>query len=88
MCRVSDVKKGTKNAMEMGRTFSTILADIDFRQKLLEAHSEEEFKQLILKQTHQLADEQSEAEKRCSDNNSDAQDYEYVSLLHSYDGHV
>lgn len=70
--------------MEMGRTFSTILADIDFRQKLIEAHSEEEFKQLILKQTHQLADEQSEAEKRYTDNNCVAHDYEYVSFFYSY----
>jgi hypothetical protein len=68
--------------MEMGRTFSTILADIDFRQKLIEAHTEEEFKQLILKQTHQLAYEQSEAEKRCNDGNCVGQDYEYVSLLY------
>jgi hypothetical protein len=65
----------------MGRTFSTILADIDFRQKLIEAHSEEEFKQLILKQTHQLAYEQSEAEKMCNDGNCAGQDYEYVSLF-------
>ncbi|XP_069693692.1 solute carrier family 4 member 11-like [Periplaneta americana] len=60
-------EKGTKNAMEMGRTFSTILADIDFRQKLIEAHTEEEFKQLMYKQTHVLADEQNEGDKRCVD---------------------
>lgn len=76
------MQKGTKNAVEMGRTFSTILADINFRQKLIEAHTEEEFKQLILKQTHQLAYEQSEAEKRCDDDNGDGQDYEYVSLFY------
>ncbi|XP_033608910.1 sodium bicarbonate transporter-like protein 11 isoform X2 [Cryptotermes secundus] len=74
-------EKGTKNAVEMGRTFSTILADINFRQKLIEAHTEEEFKQLILKQTHQLAYEQSKAEKRCDDDNGDGQDYEYEEKL-------
>lgn len=56
-CNFFILQKGTKNALEMGRTFCTILADMDFKQRLLEAHSEEEFKTLVLNQTKDLAAE-------------------------------
>ncbi|PSN47888.1 Sodium bicarbonate transporter-like protein 11 [Blattella germanica] len=39
-------QKGTKNALETGRTFCTILSDIEFRQELLEANTEEQFRTL------------------------------------------
>jgi sodium borate transporter 11 len=35
--------------METGRTFATIFADMDFRQRLLEIQSENEFKNVLLK---------------------------------------
>lgn len=52
-------EKGTKNALETGRTFATIFADMDFRQRLLEVHSEAEFKNVLLKHAQDLAAEQS-----------------------------
>ncbi|CAL4131631.1 unnamed protein product, partial [Meganyctiphanes norvegica] len=58
-------EKGTKNSLETGRTFSTIFADIDFRQTLLEATSEEEFKKLIIKQSQDLAEKQLKANENC-----------------------
>ena len=51
-------KKGTKNALETGRTFATLLADMDLRQRLLEARTEDEFKRILLKHTQELAEEQ------------------------------
>ncbi len=53
-----NVQKGTKNALETGRTFATLLADIDLRQQLLEARSEEEFKRILLKHAQELSEEQ------------------------------
>ncbi|XP_033127380.1 sodium bicarbonate transporter-like protein 11 [Anneissia japonica] len=41
-------EKGTKNALETGRTFSTIFADIDYRQQLLDVKTEDEFHQVLL----------------------------------------
>ena len=52
-------EKGTKNALETGRTFATIFADMDFRQRLLEVQGEAEFKSLLLKHAQDLASEQS-----------------------------
>ncbi|XP_046440639.1 solute carrier family 4 member 11-like isoform X2 [Daphnia pulex] len=51
-------EKGTKNALETGRTFATLLADMDLRQRLLEARTEDEFKRILLKHTQELAEEQ------------------------------
>ncbi len=51
-------QKGTKNALETGRTFATLLADMDLRQRLLEARTEDEFKRILLKHTQELAEEQ------------------------------
>lgn len=48
-------QKSTKTAIEFGRTFATMFSDISFRQKLLEAKSEEEFKQELVYQRQQLS---------------------------------
>lgn len=50
--------------METGRTFATIFADMDFRQKLLEIQSEGEFKSVLLKHAQDLAAEQSNPARR------------------------
>ncbi|CAL8263702.1 unnamed protein product [Lota lota] len=42
--------KSTKTAIELGRTFATLLSDISFRQKLLETRTPEEFKQELVHQ--------------------------------------
>ncbi|XP_029900414.1 solute carrier family 4 member 11 isoform X2 [Myripristis murdjan] len=46
--------KSTKTAMELGRTFATMFSDISFRQKLLETKTQEEFKEALVFQRHQL----------------------------------
>ncbi|XP_074642567.1 solute carrier family 4 member 11-like isoform X2 [Tubulanus polymorphus] len=51
-------EKGTKNATETGRTFSTLFSDIDLRQRLLECPSEEEFKNTIWEYTKALVTRQ------------------------------
>ncbi|XP_012735246.2 sodium bicarbonate transporter-like protein 11 isoform X2 [Fundulus heteroclitus] len=47
--------KSTKTAVELGRTFATMFSDIAFRQKLLETKTQEEFKQELVSQRHQLS---------------------------------
>uniref|UniRef100_A0A8P4KFS5 Bicarbonate transporter-like transmembrane domain-containing protein n=1 Tax=Dicentrarchus labrax TaxID=13489 RepID=A0A8P4KFS5_DICLA len=47
--------KSTKTAIELGRTFATMFSDISFRQKLLEANTQEEFKQELVYQRQQLS---------------------------------
>lgn len=47
--------KSTKTAIELGRTFATMFSDISFRQKLLEARTQEEFKQELMFQRQQLS---------------------------------
>ncbi|XP_043983073.1 sodium bicarbonate transporter-like protein 11 [Gambusia affinis] len=47
--------KSTKTAVELGRTFATMFSDIDFRQRLLETKTPEEFKQELVFQRHQLS---------------------------------
>ncbi|XP_061690624.1 solute carrier family 4 member 11-like isoform X2 [Syngnathoides biaculeatus] len=47
--------KSTKSAIEVGRTFATMFSDISFRQKLLEAKTQEEFKQELVCQRQQLS---------------------------------
>ncbi|XP_077388420.1 solute carrier family 4 member 11-like isoform X2 [Festucalex cinctus] len=47
--------KSTKSAIEVGRTFATMFADISFRQKLLETKTLEEFKQELVRQRQQLS---------------------------------
>lgn len=48
-------QKSTKTAIELGRTFATMFSDISFRQKLLEAKTQEEFKQELIYQRQQLS---------------------------------
>lgn len=48
-------QKSTKTAIEYGRTFATMFSDIFFRQKLLEAKNQEEFKQELVYQRQQLS---------------------------------
>lgn len=50
----SPPQKSTKTAMELGRTFATLFSDISFRQKLLETKTQEEFKEALVFQRHQL----------------------------------
>lgn len=40
--------------MELGRTFATLFSDISFRQKLLETKTQQEFKEALVFQRHQL----------------------------------
>ncbi|XP_038554856.1 sodium bicarbonate transporter-like protein 11 [Micropterus salmoides] len=47
--------KSTKTAIELGRTFATMFSDISFRQKLLEAKTQEEFKQELVYKRQQLS---------------------------------
>ena len=42
------LKKKTKNSVETGRTFATLLCDMETRQLLIEVGTEEEFKVMIL----------------------------------------
>nr|XP_045620632.1 solute carrier family 4 member 11-like isoform X2 [Procambarus clarkii] len=71
-------EKGTKNSLETGRTFATIFADMDFRQRLLEASNEEEFKRLIIKHSQELAEEQQMSnDKRIEMNHERADEFEY-----------
>ena len=49
------LEKGTKSTIETGRTFATILSDADFRQRLLRAQSEVEFKGLMVVKAQRLA---------------------------------
>lgn len=67
----STQQKGTKNALETGRTFATIFADMDFRQRLLEIQGEAEFKNVLLKHAQDLASEQSNPTRRLGNHESD-----------------
>ena len=42
------LKKKTKNSVETGRTFATLLCDMETRQLLIEVETEEQFKVMIL----------------------------------------
>lgn len=69
----SMLQKGTKNALETGRTFATIFADMDFRQKLLDVHGEAEFKGILLKHAQDLASEQSNPTRRMGNHEPEAE---------------
>ena len=60
------LQKGTKNALETGRTFATLFADIELRQQLLCVNSHDEFKKLLWEHTKELAEEQSHPERKLS----------------------
>lgn len=74
------LQKGTKNALETGRTFATIFADMDFRQKLLDVHGEAEFKGILLKHAQDLASEQSNPTRRMGNHEPEAE-YEVLCIL-------
>ena len=59
--------------METGRTFATIFADMDFRQRLLDVHGEAEFKGILLKHAQDLASEQSNPTRRLGNHEPDAE---------------
>lgn len=52
---VPTVEKTTKDQLETGRTFATMLTDAEFRQQLFQARNEIEFKALMLVKARQLA---------------------------------
>ncbi|CAG2106713.1 unnamed protein product [Medioppia subpectinata] len=49
-------EKETKNAKELSRTFATIFADLNFRQKLMNATNKQQFIELIEKRAHYLSE--------------------------------
>lgn len=51
-------EKGTKNELETGRTFATIMSDPELRMKLLEVNTEPEFKDILEAHTNALAEKQ------------------------------
>ena len=55
---INSNQKGTKTALETGRTFSTLFADFGLRMRLLVARDEQEFKQLMWEHMKDLAEEQ------------------------------
>ncbi len=62
--------------METGRTFATIFADMDFRQRLLEIQSEGEFKTVLLKHAQDLAAEQSNPTRRLGNHDRDVGEFD------------
>lgn len=62
-----NLQKGTKNALETGRTFATLFADMDLRLRLLGARSEEEFKQFMWEHMKELAEEHCDTKQNLSD---------------------
>ncbi|KAI6224190.1 HCO3-cotransp domain-containing protein [Aphelenchoides besseyi] len=56
--------KGTKTALETTRTFATLFADMDIRQKLVMAQSVEVFRATLLDAAKELAFEQSQWRER------------------------
>ena len=57
-------QKGTKNALETGRTFSTLFQDMDLRYRLQNASTEDEFNATLWEHTKALAIEQRESKKK------------------------
>ena len=58
------MQKGTKNALETGRTFATLFADMDLRLRLLMARTEGEFKRLMWEHMKELAEEHLDGNSR------------------------
>ncbi|KAL5103264.1 Sodium bicarbonate transporter-like protein 11 [Taenia crassiceps] len=50
-------EKKTKCEIELGRTFATILSDLEFRRQLIYAQDEEEVKALLCARAHELEEE-------------------------------
>ncbi|KAI9563404.1 hypothetical protein GHT06_010867 [Daphnia sinensis] len=59
-------EKGTKNALETGRTFATLLADHHLRRQLMEVATAEDFKQLIFDRMRELINEQRQSRSAVS----------------------
>lgn len=59
--------KGTKTAIELGRTFATLFSDMSLRRTLLECQTDNEFKQHMNKAAHAVAEHQSKAELKILD---------------------
>ncbi|KAI6220013.1 Bicarbonate transporter domain containing protein [Aphelenchoides fujianensis] len=75
--------KGTKTALETTRTFATLFADMDIRQKLVMAQSVEVFRATLLDAAKELAFEQSQwRERKASIHLSEAK--EQVSLNYDF----
>ena len=62
-----EFQKGTKNEYERSRTFGTMFADLNFRNKLLDAHNEEDFKKLVAEEAKALGDRHNESRMKMSD---------------------
>ncbi|KAL8612683.1 hypothetical protein ACOMHN_025334 [Nucella lapillus] len=60
------VQKMTKSALEMGRTFGTLMQDLELRLALADCPSQEDFKQTVLHSAHLLAKHQALPERRKS----------------------
>ncbi|VDL59421.1 unnamed protein product [Hymenolepis diminuta] len=58
-------EKKTKSDIELGRTFATILSDLEFRRQLIFAQNEEEVKALLCARAHEL--EEKQAQQRIDD---------------------
>jgi len=76
------LQKGTKNALETGRTFATLFSDIDLRLRLLGARTEEDFKHLLWEHMKELAEEQSMDRKlSCSSSDNQPSNISVVRLI-------
>ncbi|KAM3174475.1 hypothetical protein ACTXT7_010470 [Hymenolepis weldensis] len=53
-------EKKTKSDIELGRTFATILSDLEFRRQLIFAQNEEEVKALLCARAHELEEKQAQ----------------------------
>ncbi|XP_076440791.1 solute carrier family 4 member 11-like isoform X2 [Babylonia areolata] len=60
------VQKMTKSALEMGRTFGTLMQDLELRHALADTSSQEDFKQMVRHAAHVLAKHQAVPERRKS----------------------
>lgn len=69
-------QKGTKTALETSRTFATLFADIDIRQRLVMAQGVDSFRQTMLSAAKELAVEQNQwRERKFSIHLSDAKQH-------------
>ncbi|VDM72097.1 unnamed protein product [Strongylus vulgaris] len=58
------LRKGTKTALETTRTFATLFADMEIRQRLVMASSVEAFRSTLLSAAKELAMDQSQWRER------------------------
>ncbi|KAK3788995.1 hypothetical protein RRG08_039603 [Elysia crispata] len=57
-------EKSTKSELEVARTFGTIFSDIEFRQELIAARTDEDFKHALGNITHEMATRHGKAETK------------------------